>query len=246
MNQKRDAEEPMLADPAVVNSFRQKLIYQLKKREWKNTDLARKTNVSGTAVGKWVRTGIIGKANLMAVCQVFDKPVTYFMNPDIPVEDGGISLSGHATGAAREIETVQIRDYGLAHNKTSSPGSTLGPILSMMVRKSWLEENLGVEPLQSNLFIYTVQADTMAPTLNRGDVLLIDTSNPQTYGNGMHLVNIRGREGVRRLQVLPDGAIVVSCDNDLYENFTTHEHGVSADNVQILGRVVIPISLRPL
>jgi len=246
MNRTRDAEEPLLADPAVVDSFKAKLVYQLRKREWKNSDLARKMNVSGTAVGKWVRTGIIGKVNLMALSQVFGMPVTYFMNPNIPVEDDVASPTVAVHGASVGLEAIQVKDYRLAFGSPAKPSSAPGPIISMMVRRSWVEAHVSDTCAQAHLFLFTVQTDTMVPTLQRGDVLFVDTSQQCVTENGLYLVSIRGVEDVRRLQIVPDGSIIVGCDNSVYSNFTTEDPSTSSADFEVLGRIVVPMSLRPM
>lgn len=246
MSRSRNAEEPLLADRSIVESFKAKLVYQLKQKGWKNIDLAQKMHVSGTAVGKWVRNGIIGKANLIALSQVFGKPVTYFMNPDIPIEDDDSSLVVSVLGAKQDIKAVQIRDYGLAHGLEQGSGGTLGPILSIMVRRTWLEAHLNVDPNQCNLFLYTIQSDTMTPTLNRGDVLIVDTDGCIAKKSGLYLVRIRGVEDVRRLQVSPDGMIAVSCDNTVYDDFSVTKDWADMSNFEILGSVTLPLALHNL
>lgn len=244
MSRSRDSQVPLLGDSSVLETFKAKLVYQLKKKGWKSADLARELKVSATAVGKWVRTGTIGKMNLVAMAQAFGKPVTYFMNPDIPLEDDDRDLSVSVVGMRTEIKAVQIRDYGLAHGKASKSIGALGPIISLMVRKSWLDENLPVSADSASLFLFTVQTDAMDPTMSRGDVLFVDTTANEAAENGLYLVCIRGIDDVRRLQVSPDGSVVVSCDNSVYDSFVLTNEDRQSNNFTILGRVVLPLALR--
>lgn len=244
MSRTRAGEEPLLGDPAVVESFKKKLALQLTKHGWNNADLARKLNVSGTAVGKWLRTGIIGKNNLMALCQAFGKSPSYFMNPGIPADDTSPAATVISSSVSDDV--VQLCDYSIAHAGAWETSGDAPPILSMMVRKCWLFAKISSDSVLSELFIYTIQNDTMSPTLNPGDMVLVDRSTTRPTKSGFYLVSISGELGIRRLQLTPEATVIVSCDNDAYTGFTVDQTSHDSDNFALLARVVSPLVIRSL
>ncbi|MFT0546920.1 LexA family transcriptional regulator [Allopusillimonas ginsengisoli] len=245
MNRTREAEELLLADPAAVDTFRTKLAYQLNRKRWKNVDLARKVGVSATSVGKWLKQGNIGKANLLSLSRLFGVPVNYFTDPSVPTELDNDSLVGTVLGKqTEEVKAVQIRDFNLAHGRPSRAKNSLAALVSMMVRKTWLDAHLPANPVYSDLYIYTVQTDAMAPTLSRGDIAVVDVGRRDVAESGLYLVRIMDADDVRRIQINPDASFIVSCDSDLYSSFTVTDPQETTENFEILGQILTPLILR--
>ncbi len=91
------------------------------------------------------------------------------------------------------------------------------------------------------LAAHRVEDDTMAPTLQPGDlvvVALIDPAadEPPPLREGIHLVNLSGRLHLKRLQADARGGLLLRCDNPAYE--TLHLDAHEAAELEILGRAV--------
>lgn len=69
-----------------------------------------------------------------------------------------------------------------------------------------------------NLSCVKVRGDSMEPTLNNGDVILVNTA--RQVGDGVFVVRIGSLLRVKRLQTLLNGSLKISSDNPIYESET--------------------------
>lgn len=63
-----------------------------------------------------------------------------------------------------------------------------------------------------------VRGDSMEPTLNNGDVILVNSD--RQVGDGVFVVRIGNLLRVKRLQTLLNGSLKISSDNPIYESET--------------------------
>ncbi len=96
----------------------------------------------------------------------------------------------------------------------------------------WLSSTYSSDPKQ--LFLYHMPDDTMAPTIQPGDVVIID--GEVTAGDGLFLAQMAGDHALRRIQRRPDGSFSVRCDNQLYD--ATVLDAKKAKATPLMGRAV--------
>jgi len=86
------------------------------------------------------------------------------------------------------------------------------------------------------LSMIKVQGDSMAPTLNDGDDILIDTSDcGQALRDGIYVLRIEDSLHVKRLAVHPLGrAVTVQSDNPAYPDWPD----CKLDTIHCIGRVI--------
>ena len=101
--------------------------------------------------------------------------------------------------------------------------------------RSWL--NLFTRAAPEHLFWAVGDGDSMRPTINSGDVILIDRSqiNP-LMGDGIWAIAYGEGGMVKRLRPLPDGTIEVHSDNDRVRPFTAAD-----GELHVIGRVIARI-----
>lgn len=107
------------------------------------------------------------------------------------------------------------------------------PIKTMLAfRADWLRRQ-GLQP--SHLALVYVEGDSMYPTLQEGDLLLLDTSKRTPVG-GVYVIQIEGELRAKRIQRLVDGSVRISSDNPAYaeERLPAGEVG----KLQVIGRAV--------
>lgn len=63
------------------------------------------------------------------------------------------------------------------------------------------------------------QGNSMSPTIESGDSLIIDKSKKEVYDGKIYCVRIDGQLFAKRLQKLPPHSVNVVSDNSQYENF---------------------------
>ncbi len=89
----------------------------------------------------------------------------------------------------------------------------------------------------ANLAIFKVVGESMRPTLEDGDNVLIDISQREIGrgASGLFVVNLEGQAKIKRLARHPrDGTLSMKSDNPIYETFD----GLSDEDVPIVGRVL--------
>lgn len=98
--------------------------------------------------------------------------------------------------------------------------------------EAWLRK-LGVEP--PNVSLIRVEGDSMQPTLNDGDDIMVDKGAAlKPLRDGIHVVRIDGVLMVKRLARAPGGRLSVLSDNPAYPSWPDRDPA----EVQVVGRVV--------
>ena len=84
------------------------------------------------------------------------------------------------------------------------------------------------------LRLVTGIGDSMFPTLNWGDAILIDTSDRQlARQDGIYWINLFGAAGIKRLRTVGKGRILVKSDNPAVD-----DQEVNAEDLLIEGRAI--------
>lgn len=97
-----------------------------------------------------------------------------------------------------------------------------------------ISKNIGVD--SSNARIITACGDSMHPTIEHGDNLLIDTSKKEIYDGKIYCVEINKQLQPKRLQIIPPDKIKVISDNkDKYDSF--YIDNIKKENFSIVGEV---------
>lgn len=91
---------------------------------------------------------------------------------------------------------------------------------------------------------YEVPSDYMAPTLQPGDLVEIDTAVTRARDNGVYLISFpAGEPMLRRVQALLDGRAQVYCDRDMD---TPQVEVCGERELTVIGRAVRFLRSRPL
>lgn len=84
------------------------------------------------------------------------------------------------------------------------------------------------------LMVHDVADEAMEPTLSRGALCVVDTSQTQVARDGLYLLALRGQEIVRRVLTQIDGSVRVVGDQPMYrEGMVTRP-----EDLTVVGRVV--------
>ena len=98
--------------------------------------------------------------------------------------------------------------------------------------EKWLRKQ-GLEP--SKLSLIRVDGDSMAPTLNHGDDIMVDNKAAQaSLREGIHVIRLDDVLMVKRLAKGPAGRLSVLSDNPAYPDWPD----VDGASISIIGRVV--------
>lgn len=152
----------------------------------------------------------------------------------------GVDLAWLATGAGA-AKPEQAKWFG---NKEANqdeyvavPAYDSGEadIIIAAFRKTWIQQELRGEP--GDLCQVIVGDAAMAPTLQPGDIVMIDRRDAAAAQDGLYALKIDGHARIKRLQRRPGRQIVVTSDNPAYEAYTLPLNAPS-EAMEIIGRVV--------
>jgi phage repressor protein C with HTH and peptisase S24 domain len=86
--------------------------------------------------------------------------------------------------------------------------------------------------------IIFAQGNSMSPTIEGGDSLLVDRSKTTIYDGKIYCVRIEGQLYAKRLQKIPPNTVRVVSDNDKYRSFEIDLNKISDFDFQIIGEVL--------
>ena len=91
-----------------------------------------------------------------------------------------------------------------------------------------------------DLNIIQVSGDSMSPTLNDGDYIVVDTKKKGII-DGIYALNINGEVFVKRLQFNLDGTIKIISDNPKYDPQIYNPNDDNQIHFEIIGKTVLTI-----
>ena len=101
-------------------------------------------------------------------------------------------------------------------------------------RADWIKHSLRLD--RDNLALISAVGDAMKPTIEEGDLLLLDLTTGQLRDNAIYVLDVGGALLVKRIQRLTSGGVRVISDNPAYppEEIAARNTG----ELRFVGRVV--------
>ena len=104
----------------------------------------------------------------------------------------------------------------------------------MPFQDRWLRQQLGRSADQ--MVLVSVEGDSMEPTLEENDLLLIDRQQTEFAREGIYVIRLDDMLMVKRLQRQPKGLIQIISDNFNYPPITLSDH--CGESFGILGKAI--------
>ena len=102
----------------------------------------------------------------------------------------------------------------------------------------WLRRTMGLDPRQ--LALIEAVGDSMAPTIEDGDLLMVDVSPPVLRGEGVYVLALSDDLNalmVKRIAMKPRGGLTITSDNGRYGGKYDIEPS-EVETLRVVGRVV--------
>lgn len=109
-------------------------------------------------------------------------------------------------------------------------------VMSMVVDETWLRRHATFSS-PDQLALVTGIGDSMFPTFEDGDPLLVDRGVTDIKLDAVYVLSLNDELYIKRVQRRPDGTVVMISDNKSYEPY--HIKGNERNRFQVLGRVVM-------
>ncbi|MBI3451473.1 MAG: helix-turn-helix transcriptional regulator, partial [Rhodospirillales bacterium] len=119
-----------------------------------------------------------------------------------------------AAGVGTVVHSEQIVDY-------------------LAFKETWIREHLGLNPRL--LLVLEALGDSMRPTIEDGDILLIDISEQHVRDNSIYVLVFGDELVVKRVERLRDGSVKIKSDNPAYGVETVPPGEV--EKLWVVGRV---------
>jgi phage repressor protein C with HTH and peptisase S24 domain len=187
-------------------------------------DLARVVGVSDNAIYKWVSgRGQPSMTSLVNLARAARVSIEWLATGQESAEGEGLGAESpeyvylprgsvrNAVGRAT-VQSQQIVDY-------------------LAFRGEWLRRRIAIE--SKSLMLLEAVSDSMAPTIDEGDLVLVDLRDPRFHHDGIYVLRASGDLSIKRIQRRPDGKLIIRSDNPAYEPAV-----VAADGVSFVGNVV--------
>jgi phage repressor protein C with HTH and peptisase S24 domain len=132
---------------------------------------------------------------------------------------------------------IAIPFYGVEiSNQASEPHDAKQSFDFAEFSREWLRRELRVLPI--DVCLWSIDSDTMTPTLTPGDLALIDRRKDHIGLDGVYLLSMNGSASLKRLQALPGGVVKVTHDNTVYEPFTLQLNQLNTNDIDLVGKVI--------
>jgi len=187
-------------------------------------ELARLIGVSDNAIYKWLSgRGQPSVANLVALAKASKVSVEWLatghesavakLPPQRGSERGDFTYPPRYDADGRgALRSEQVVDY-------------------LAFKTEWVRTRLNADP--RNLLLIEAVGDSMSPTLEESDLILVDLNEPRFRHDGIYVLRRENLLEVKRLQRRPDDSLNIICDNPAYSPAV-----ISGDSVYVIGRVI--------
>ena len=98
-----------------------------------------------------------------------------------------------------------------------------------------LAKDLGVSTSQTEMIF--AQGDSMMPTIEGGDSLLVDHARKEIYDGKIYCVRIDGQLYAKRLQKIPPDTVVIVSDNPKYRSFEINLRRCPDYDFEVIGEI---------
>ena len=136
----------------------------------------------------------------------------------------------------RGVDFVYVPKYDVRASAGSGEIIHSEQIVDFLAFKlEWVKYHLRAS--EKSLVLISAVGDSMVPTIEDEDLLLIDTSQETFSDDGIYCFTSNDFGlSIKRLQRLPDGVILVKSDNAAYQQYSLSAQ--QAENIKIIGKVV--------
>ena len=207
-----------------------RVVAALKATGLSQNEIARRIGVTPGAVNHWFNESMV-KSNVTdqyipAIARLTGRSELWLIS--------GIGDEGDIDIVDSDVISIPMLDV-----RASAGGGTLLFEDERILRRidvdiNWLRAQCRFSH-PSNLSTITATGDSMAPTIEDGDFLLVDTGIDSIRSDSIYVARVNDCIYVKRFQVTPRGSLLMLSDNPRYKEF---EVDPERDQLCVIGKVV--------
>ena len=197
------------------------------------SEIGRELGISPQSVRAWkIGKNIPDVARFTALAKATGRTVAWLQGDGD--DDAPIIISKDEIEIVEDAVTIPVFDAAASAGLGTTAFEGDQVIKRMVVDRHWLKDNMPSYSSTKNLSVITVRGDSMCPTLEDGDWILVDTGVNTLKYDAIYVAALNGDLYVKRFQKNPNGGLRMISDNKAYDPFDIEPTA----EINIIGKVI--------
>lgn len=222
-------------------SLSDRLRTALNRQGMSQLELSKLVDVSAPSVHGWLsgRSQSIRGETLLKVAKALAVSPEWLASGAGSIDDGPDAPLLSASETPPGYLRLELLD-GAAGMGQGVVNEEYPEIIRSMDYAEWdIRQKLGFLPRPGRLKLLTGRGPSMAPIINNGDVVMVDTAVDYYDGDAIYVINVAGETQIKGLQRRADGIYIVSA-NPLFPPY------LAPDDLFIAGKAVVQYSAKKI
>ena len=196
------------------------------------SEIGRELGITPQSVRAWkIGKAIPDVARFTALAKATGRTVEWLQGAGD--DDAPIIVSEDEIEIVEDAVTIPVFDAAASAGLGTTAFEGDQVIKRMVVDLHWLKEHINFSSTK-NLSVITVRGDSMYPTLDDGDWILVDTGVNALKYDAIYVAVLNGDLYVKRFQKNPNGGLRMISDNTVYTPIDIEP----TTEVHIIGKVI--------
>lgn len=218
---------------------------ELSKKRLSQQWLAEQVGVSQQAIAKVVNGDTKSPKNIVEIATALGVDVNWLKTGEgEPIAQGSLISSLVSTDSDEHHRfRVDYLDVQAAAGHSGIENADYPEVIqSIYFSKDGLLEIVG-KSTNDGISLINVPTDSMVPTINKGDIVFVDTKVNYYTGEGVYFFLLNGGAYIKRLMKLPTGVYRAISDNSVYPDFDISDE--LFDTAVIIGKFIKVLPINP-
>lgn len=217
----------------------------LNQKDISQTELAKLVGISQPSMNKILNGSTLNPKKIIELAGVLDVDPAWLKTGEKVKDSTDPVYALHEPSAEYRSHIKQLNISAAAGHNGFSNADYPDVIRSIYFSEQGLLEIVGIKNTDG-IYLITVPTDSMSPTINKGDLVFVDTKINSYVNEGIYVFDLNGETYIKRLQRIPTGVIRALSDNPLYPPFDITEELFSTAVIRGKFIRVLPINPKNL
>ena len=228
-----------------MTTLAERLTSIMSEKGLSQAELARMTGLKQPSVFKIVSGQTLNPKNIVEIATALGVAVNWLKTGEgEPIAQGSIISSLVSTDSDEHHRfRVDYLDVQAAAGHSGIENADYPEVIqSIYFSKEGLLEIVG-KSTNDGISLINVPTDSMVPTINKGDIVFVDTKVNYYTGEGVYFFLLNGGAYIKRLMKLPTGVYQAISDNSVYPDFDISDE--LFDTAVIIGKFIKVLPINP-
>lgn len=228
-----------------MTTLAERLTSIMSEKGLSQAELARMTGLKQPSVFKIVSGQTLNPKNIVEIATALGVDVNWLKTGEgEPISQGSIISSLVSTDSDEHHRfRVDYLDVQAAAGHSGIENADYPEVIqSIYFSKEGLLEIVG-KSTNDGISLINVPTDSMVPTINKGDIVFVDTKINYYTGEGVYFFLLNGGAYIKRLMKLPTGVYRAISDNSVYPDFDISDE--LFDTAVIIGKFIKVLPINP-